>query len=206
VVFNLEFRKQLASITNDEELISKTWDEINVQYGKPGRYYHNLSHLDKLTELLFQVFENILDWQTLVFSIAFHDIIYDPLKKDNEEKSASFANQKLIELGTPDSQRNKCVLQILATKGHEISKDNDTNYFTDADLAILGSSSEEYKQYTKLIRKEYKFYPDLFYRPGRKKVLQHFLQMPYIYKTNHFRKVFEEQARINMETELEEIN
>jgi predicted metal-dependent HD superfamily phosphohydrolase len=204
-VFELAFKKQLASITSNDKLIAKIWDEIKTQYSKTSRHYHNLSHLDKLTELLTEISERIQDWQTVVFSIAFHDIIYHPLKKDNEEKSATFASKKLIELSRPDSQRNKCISQILATKSHEISEDNDTNYFTDADLAILGSSSEEYQQYTKWIRKEYKIFPDLIYRPGRKKVLQHFLQMPFIYKTDHFRKLFEGQAKINLKNELKEL-
>jgi predicted metal-dependent HD superfamily phosphohydrolase len=204
-VFKEEFKKELASITNNEGLISKIWDEVKTQYERSNRHYHNISHLDKLIELLSDVSENIQNWQTVVFSITFHDIIYDPLKKDNEEKSAAFASQKLVELGRPESQRNKCISQILATKNHEISEDSDTNYFTDADLAILGSSSEEYIQYTKWIRKEYKFFPDLIYRPGRKKVLQHFLQMPFIFKTDHFHKLFEERARKNIEAELKEI-
>ena len=181
------------------------WDEIKTQYSKSSRHYHNLSHLDKLTALLSGIAENIQDWQTVVFSIGYHDIVYDSLKKDNEEKSAVLADQRLKELGCSESQRNKCVSQIIATKGHGVSEDSDTNYFTDADLAILGSRSEEYKQYTKWIRKEYKFYPDLIYKPGRKKVLQHFLQMPFIYKTEHFRRLFEEQARINMENELKDL-
>lgn len=204
-MFETEFKEQLGSITSDDKLIGKMWDEIKTQYSKSSRHYHNLSHLDKLTTLLSSISQNIQDWQTVVFSIAYHDIIYNPLKNDNEEKSAALASQRLMELGFSDSQRNKCISQIITTKGHEVSEDSDTNHFTDADLAILGSSSEEYKQYSKWIRKEYKFYPDLIYKPGRKNVLQHFLQMPFIYKTDHFRKLFEEQARINLENELKEL-
>ena len=204
-MFERAYKKELGSVTNDERLISDLWNEIQTQYAKSTRYYHNLSHLDKLTTLLSKVFEKIQDWQTVVFSIAYHDIIYDSLKKDNEEKSAALASQRLMKLGISEGQREKCIAQILATKGHQIAEEGDTNYFTDADLAILGSVSEEYKQYTKWIRKEYKFYPDLIYKPGRKKVLQHFLQMPFIYKTDHFRMLFEEKARVNMENELKEL-
>jgi predicted metal-dependent HD superfamily phosphohydrolase len=205
-VFEQAFKKELASITNNEIIIGKVWDEIRIQYSKRNRYYHNLSHLDKLVALLSAVFDQIKDWQTIIFSVAYHDIIYNPLKNDNEEKSAKLALQRLRELHLPEVQCDKCFSQIMATKGHEISKDNDTNLFTDADLAILGSDSKNYTQYTKMIRKEYQFYPDLIYRPGRKKVLQHFLQMPYIYKTDYFRHQFEELARINLNNELKELN
>ena len=164
-MFESAFKKQLASVTSDENLIGKLWDEVRSQYSKSNRHYHNLSHLNKITELLSGIAEKIQDWQTLVFSIAYHDVIYDVLKKDNEEKSGGYAGERLLELGLPEGQRNKCVSQILATKRHETSDDSDTNYFTDADLAVLGFSSEDYKQYTKWIRKEYKFYPDLIYKP-----------------------------------------
>jgi predicted metal-dependent HD superfamily phosphohydrolase len=93
----------------------------------------------------------------------------------------------------------------MATKGHAISEDADTNYFTDADLAILGSNNDEYLQYVKSIRKEYKFYPDFVYNPGRKKVLEHFIQMPRIYKTDYFYNKYEEPARKNIIDEIRQM-
>ena len=76
-----------------------------------------------------------------------------------------------------------CKEQILATKSHVKSTDSDTNFFTDADLSVLGQSWEVYSIYYKNVRKEYSIYPDLLYNPGRKKVLQHFLSMARIFKT-----------------------
>lgn len=92
---------------------------------------------------------------------------------------------------------------ILATKLHEISQDNDTNYFIDADLAILGRGQYEYQKYTEQIREEYSIYPDFMYNNGRKKALQHFLQMDAIYKTDYFFEKYEKQARLNISNELE---
>ena len=78
-------------------------------------------------------------------------------------------------------------------------------YFTDADLAILGSDYDKYIHYVKSIRKEYKFYPDFVYNPGRKKVLEHFIQMTRIYKTDFFFSRYEEQARKNMNDEIRQL-
>jgi predicted metal-dependent HD superfamily phosphohydrolase len=94
----------------------------------------------------------------------------------------------------------------MATKNHDLSDDGDTNFFTDADMAILGSGNGEYHQYSTMIRKEYKFYPDFVYKPGRQKILQTFLQMAHIYKTGHFRNLYEEQARKNITNELHELS
>lgn len=43
------------------------------------------------------------------------------------------------------------------------------------------------------------------YVPGRKKVLNHFLALPRIFKTNHFYEKYEEAARKNLEDELERL-
>ena len=149
--------------------IDSYWNEIQENYSKPNRYYHNLTHLDHLFQELNEAKTFIEDWQTIVFSIAYHDIIYNALKNDNEEKSAILAQERLHSINVPFPQAEKCRNQILATKGHHLSVEPDTNYFTDADLAILGSDENSYDLYTKKIRKEYKFFPDLVYKPGRKK-------------------------------------
>jgi predicted metal-dependent HD superfamily phosphohydrolase len=57
-----------------------------------------------------------------------------------------------------------------------------------------------------MIRKEYNFYPDFMYKPGRQKVLQHFIQMPRIYKTDYFHDRYEEKARDNLHVELKELS
>lgn len=113
--------------------------------------------------------------------------------------------QKLSEIGYPNEKAAKCIKMIMATKSHENSEDSDTNYLTDADLSILGKCSYDYQKYTEQIREEYSIYPDFMYNSGRKKALQHFLQMDAIYKTRHFFKKYEKIARININNELEEL-
>ena len=105
---------------------------------------------------MIPISNDITDWQTIIFSTAYHDIIYNPLKKDNEERSADLAYKRLSEVGLPAQQAEKCRQQILATKNHALSQDMDTNYFTDADLSILGAGPSAYMTYTEQIRKEYK--------------------------------------------------
>jgi predicted metal-dependent HD superfamily phosphohydrolase len=200
--FEITFKTELARLNAKSELAQPLLKEIRSSYSKPGRYYHTLIHLDKLLTELLPVRDNIHDWQTLIFSIAYHDIIYSTRRQDNEEKSAALARQRLTELNRPVEQIKKCSNQILATKGHQPDSDSDTNYFTDADLAILGSDPESYSKYAGQIRKEYRFYPWFLYKPGRQKVLSHFLAMQQIYKTGWFKEKYESQARYNLANEL----
>ncbi len=86
---------------------------------------------------------------------------------------------------------------------HQVSEESDTNFFIDADLAILGASEDVYREYSKRIRREYNFYPDVIYMPGRKKVLKRFLDMSTIFKTTYFQEKYEEKAKMNLKLELE---
>ncbi len=92
---------------------------------------------------------------------------------------------------------------IRATAKHEVIEDDtDSAIFLDADLAILGSSEEDYDKYAAKIRQEYAWVPDDQYRAGRKTVLTNFLSRPKIYFTERAGKDLEEQSRKNIEREL----
>ncbi|PWK27962.1 hypothetical protein LV89_01369 [Arcicella aurantiaca] len=109
-------------------------------------------------------------------------------------------------IGVPLEMIELCKTQIMATKTHVLSENIDTNFFTDADLSVLGQSWEMYSEYYQNVRKEYAIYPDLIYNAGRKKVLKHFLVMERIFKTDEFYLKFEANARVNLEKELAILN
>ncbi|MGB1315039.1 MAG: hypothetical protein ACPG4Y_03410, partial [Chitinophagales bacterium] len=132
----------------------------------------------------------------------YHDIIYNALKANNELKSAELAKKRLIQLSVNNSTITHCFNHILATKNHTKSINDDTNYFLDADLSILGKPWDTYSLYIKNIRKEYAIYPDLIYNSGRKKVIQHFLNMENIFKSNFFIDKYELKAKQNLKKEL----
>ena len=202
--FCLNFKDAVKNYTRITIVLDRLWNDIVNRYTESSRHYHTLTHLDALTNELIEVKENISNWNLVVFAIAFHDIIYNPLKNDNEEKSADHAAKLLS--GLLDGQSlERCRYMIIATKKHELNDDADVNYFIDADLSILGASSDKYQIYTKQIRKEYKFYPDFIYNQGRQKVLKHFLAMNQIYKTDYFFNKYESQARTNLNIELEKL-
>lgn len=184
------------------EVIDELWTEIVQHYSATGRHYHTLDHLDSIVAELIKVKQEINNWLIVVLAIAYHDIVYDVLKNDNEERSADLAYNRLTLLGLSESQKENCRSLILATKTHQLSATDDANLFTDADLAILGAAPEAFANYRGQIREEYKVYPDEIFVPGRIKVLNHFLSMSAIYKTNYFRTRYEEQARKNMIAEL----
>jgi predicted metal-dependent HD superfamily phosphohydrolase len=190
--------------TADKQLSDRLWKEIEKAYSGKKRHYHNLIHLEHLYRQLEPVQSEIQDWDMLLFVLFYHDIVYKVSQHDNEEKSAELARERLAELNIPEERMECCVAHILATKGHTIASDPDTNVFTDADLSILGQPQHVYAEYCRQVRQEYAMYPDFLYKPGRKKVLRHFLEMERIFKTAHFYEALEMQARANLRWEIEQ--
>lgn len=182
------------------------WLAVSHQYSAFGRYYHTLAHLEHLTQELTLFKNQFANWDTIVFAIAYHDFFYNIFRKDNEMRSARYAEKILAETSFPKSEIERCSTMINATKHHQPSNDDEINHFTDADLAILGADDSMYSLYAKQVRKEYFVYPKFIYATGRRKVLQHFLSMDVIYKTEHFHNKYEVRARVNIKKELTDLS
>ncbi|ALR29536.1 hypothetical protein ATE47_02900 [Chryseobacterium sp. IHB B 17019] len=199
------FIQNCLQFSNDQDIIDDLWTEIETKYSQKSRYYHNLEHLEIMFSELESVKNKIQNFTKVSFSVFYHDIIYDATSKLNEEKSAEFSEIRLKKLNVNSESIEKISQQILATKSHLKSDDNDINYLLDADLVILGKDLETYIDYTEKIRKEYAIYPDLLYKPGRRKVLKHFLELENIFKTEDFREKYEVRARENILFEIERL-
>lgn len=197
------FYNLLFHYTKNENIIASLWKEVHENYSEKHRAYHNLNHLKELF-IQFDAYKTELNKPNIVaFSIFYHDIIYKIWNKDNEEKSADFAMTKLS--GIINALDIKEIhQQIIATKTHSTTNE-DTKWLMDFDLAILGQSEKTYKEYTQLIRKEYKAIPKIIYKSGRKKVLQHFLNKSFIFATKEYRKLHEDKAKENLHFELKSL-
>lgn len=197
------FSTLCSEFTNDTHLIDRLWMEIEKKYSEKGRHYHNFDHLENMFRELNAITAKIQDYTAIAFSVFYHDVIYNASSKSNEEKSALFAEKHLQQMGSDPEFAEKISRQIIATKSHQKSGDDDTDYLVDADLSILGQEPDKYKDYAQKVRKEYSIYPDFLYKPGRKKVLQHFLESESIFKTEYFKEKYEQQARRNILSEID---
>ncbi|MES2647954.1 MAG: hypothetical protein V4717_13830 [Bacteroidota bacterium] len=200
------FTGLLKKYTGDGALVHLLWEEVCKKYSGRKRHYHTLQHLENLLAQLVEVKGEIKNLDTVLFSLYYHDIVYNVLQQDNEEQSARLAECRMKQISVADDTIEDCKKMILATKSHLPSTDSDTNYFTDADLSVLGQDWQAYSLYCKNVRKEYSIYPNFIYNPGRKKVLNHFLSMDSIFKTPYFNNKFEVQAKQNMQKELALLN
>ncbi len=198
--------QKCLTICNIESYIAEQlFFEIQKQYSEHGRYYHNLTHISKMLETLDGYISKIEHPQRLLFAVWFHDIVYNPLKKDNEKQSAEFAHIQLSKLKLSDTDISEICRYIERTANHfvrEFDEPYEMQLLLDSDLQSLGSNPEQYIKNTENIRLEYSMIPDALFNAGRAKVLRNFINMPSIYRTPDFIEKYEIQARINLQNEL----
>lgn len=187
----------------DPNLKQKVFFDLVTAYSGADRFYHTLEHIGKLIETIEQMKSLSFDFYSVQLAAWFHDVIYDPKAKDNEDKSVEYAESALNLLKIPKPTIEHVRNLILTTKTHQASAtDIDSKILLDADLAILGSDEQDYQTYAQSIRQEYAWISDVDYRLGRKRVLQSFLQRPRIYLTDFLFAKLEEKARHNLRWEV----
>ena len=185
------------------DIVARTFDNLCASYSEPQRHYHTLAHLTRLFDCLEHHGEEIGDPPRVAFAAWYHDIVYDPRRTDNEAKSAERAIKELADLGAEGALRSHVVQLILATKNHaEGGRDYDDDIFLDADLAILGSPQDEYRQYVKNVRAEYAHVDDQGWKTGRGTFLKKIAAAPRIFRTGIFEGEYADQARANIAWEL----
>jgi len=95
-------------------------EEILTRYNERHRFFHTPEHLNRIMkdiskgEVKQEIDPSMMD--ELLLTTIFHDIVYIPWKKDNEEKSASiFTN---VFPSSHSELREAVIKNILATKEH----------------------------------------------------------------------------------------
>lgn len=185
---------------SDAGTASRLWNEVDTSYSGSRRFYHTLVHLDNFYYQLRQCKQLIADWDVLMVAMVYHDVVYGSPDHKDEERSAELAVQRLRESHFPEAGIKKCEALILATKTHAQTNDVDMDLFNDADMTILGLDRATYAGYVKNVGLEYGVTPQFL--QGRKRVLQYFLKMDRIFKTDFFYKMYEKQARENIAWEI----
>lgn len=70
------FLQLVNKYSNNNELATNLWLEIFTKYSEPKRHYHTITHLEAFINDLKEVKDHIEDWDTTLFAVFYHDIIY----------------------------------------------------------------------------------------------------------------------------------
>ncbi len=134
-------------------------------YGDSTRFYHNYEHIWNM--ILEAKNSNVLSTE-LLLAIVFHDIVYDPKRNDNEEKSVEvFRNHFRGDFIDIDAVAKA----ILETKAHEPISQLGKLLCT-LDLGVLYGDFGKFVEFENNIFKEYQFVDYNTYKVERIKVLE----------------------------------
>lgn len=161
-----------------QQLLNK-WNikcDINTllsMWNESHRHYHNLNHLNDLLIMINESKSKYSEkeYEKLILTSLFHDCIYDPMKPDNEEKSADFLMECAMDKKNPDILEVKQM--ILDTKTHKPNTKLSES-FINYDMNIVEGNFEDLLEWEKNISEEFKEYGD-DYKEGRLKFLESLL-------------------------------
>lgn len=190
------------ALVNWELYSTSSFRNVISNYKEANRHYHSINHIGSMLDQLSLFKLSNEDEAILILAIIFHDVIYNPIRKNNEAKSAEAATFTLQEIGLPNDVIEEISRLIMLTEKHDGEQgDKLGNIILDLDLSVFSASNSFYKKYTESIRNEYFMYPDFIYNSGRKIVVQSFLNRERIFKTKEFSK-WEQTARENLKNEV----
>lgn len=184
----------------------ETYEEVLRYYGEPHRAYHNLQHLKECLQVRRYINAACQASAEVELALWFHDAIYDPLRSDNELRSAQWLDDVARDSGLDDETRRRLYDLVMVTRHDGAPATADEAVLVDTDLAILGASFERFEEYDQQIRREYQFVPLPVYRQKRRQVLEGFLARGRIYTTAAYFDAFEQQARANLARAIERLD
>ena len=189
----------------------KLWLHIIIErYSEHQRHYHDMSHVSQLLNTLEGLKKHLKqaeDAHYLLYAILFHDVIYTPASKLNEERSVLLMKRYFDDnhVNEPDLFERLSKL-IIHTKNHlksDLPADSLDQMFLDMDMSILAEKSETYETYAKNVRKEYCHFNDENFKKGRLAFLSG-IQNAKIFKSLQFESL-NELAQKNIEREIQQL-
>ena len=190
----------------DEQCLRRGEERARTAYRSPGRFYHDERHLTDCLEQLEPLELKAEERRLLRWAILWHDCIYNPQRKDNEERSAAAAKRALLKCGVDRAQAEEVERLILLTSSHEAGPDDHLGaILISINLSILGSEANRYRDYANAVRREYAAVPDEAWRLGRAAVLKRLLAADPLYPEPNFRERLEARAKANLQAELKSL-
>jgi predicted metal-dependent HD superfamily phosphohydrolase len=112
------------------------------------------------------------EYEKLMLAAIFHDIVYDPSSSTNEEDSANFLMECVVDKNNTDILDVEKM--ILDTKTHN-STTNLSESFNNYDMNIVERDFDQLLEWEKGISEEFSVYPKEQYKEGRLKFLESLL-------------------------------
>ncbi|MGY1722978.1 HD domain-containing protein [Blastococcus sp. SYSU DS0533] len=190
-----------AALAGDSPISRTEWAAVVAAWSEPHRRYHDLAHLAAVLGVVERLSADVPDPAAVALAAWYHDVVYDPLRPDNERVSAERARAGLRGL-VPEERVEEVARLVLLTAAHD-PEPGDANgaALCDADLAVLAAPPAAYAGYASAVRAEYGHLSDEQFTAGRIAVLERLLGLPCLYRLPAAAE-WEPVARANLTAEL----
>lgn len=226
---DIELRTVWDAVVASTPRSHEVFDDLVGRHRQPHRRYHGVRHVVWVLRHARAIESAIpvptanatYDRGAVTAAAFFHDAVYDPVRGDNEERSAVLAEHQLASIGWESPRCGVVAALVRATAGHltdhtadlaERAGSDDAQRSTpsadelhvllDADLGVLGSEPNAYAAYATGVRVEYRHLADDQWREGRADVLRHLLDREQLFGSAPARTWWEARARANLTAEL----
>lgn len=174
-----------------------------ARYQEPHRRYHGVAHLRYVLDQIDALGGRDHDLFVVRLAAWFHDAVHDVPARElsNEEASARLAIRELGRVGLEQEDLGEIARIVRMTETHKPgSRDPNGNLLSDADLAVLAGTPEDYAAYVAAVRAEYPKLSDADFDRGRFAVLFP-LAANQLFRTGRGHKL-EAAAHANLDAEV----
>ncbi|SDS18086.1 HD domain-containing protein [Paraoerskovia marina] len=204
---------QAAGATASREEIRAVGDELLSRWLDPARHFHNQRHLGDVLSRVDELSQETHDPDLVRLAAWYHGAVFNAADKvayaqkggEDESASALMAIEQLTALGVPEASTRRVAHLVNALVRHAPdATDFDCAVLCDADLAVLASEPQRYKEYLQCVRDEYAHIPRIDYVRARIAILGKLLGRRSLF-CSPLGAAWEEPARQNVSAELQRL-
>lgn len=176
-------------------MIEKYISIVKPYYDEPHRIFHNWDHIEYGLNIFKQLdtgtTEQVIAW-------LFHDIVYNPTRKDNEVLSAELAKKYIQDSGDEKIISINDIITIIYDTISHVPSNTLSALVLDIDMSSLADKQyAEFERQRLLAAKEYVSFGRDLVLAGTKAFIVKTLQQDRIFTTEYF-KPMEPIARANL--------
>ena len=173
-------------------------DRMVNAYNEHQRHYHTLAHIGHCLSIFDLCKSLATNPDALEIAVWFHDVIFEPGKRNNEALSAELYQE--LSAGVHDSEFRDLVDRLIMATLHDGCSldDSDAAYMVDIDLSSFGLPWEDFLRDGQHLRKECPHLSDTEYYRRQGDFQSCLLARPRFYLTDFFYQRYEQQARDNL--------
>lgn len=184
--------------------------DLIERWSSPDRKFHDFAHLTAVLERVDELADETHNPELVRVAAWYHGAVFDATVHtvykravgENKEASAAHAVYELRRLGVPTNQAERVAELIRGLTRHDSDpSDVDSMALCDADLGILATEPQKYRNYRNRVRAEFAHVPVLDYLEARIKIVSALLARRRLF-LSPLAEPWENAGRQNLTAEL----